>query len=60
MELLYLRAICYHALGYARQAAGDYDACMHATPRMDDGPVGEESRCARRAGVLFCVRLGCV
>jgi hypothetical protein len=44
VELLYLRAICYHAQGYARKAVADYDACMNCKPRMDEGPVGEESR----------------
>eukprot|EP00775_Hariotina_reticulata_P011921 gene11921-12065_t len=44
VELLYLRAICFHAQGYARKAVADYDACMNCKPRMDEGPVGEESR----------------
>lgn len=44
VELLYLRAICYHAMGYARKAVADYDACMNCTSRKDEGPVGEESR----------------
>jgi lipoprotein NlpI len=44
VELLYMRAICYHALGYARQAVADYEACMNCKPRMDEGPAGEESR----------------
>ncbi|WIA19383.1 hypothetical protein OEZ85_004006 [Tetradesmus obliquus] len=44
VELLYMRAICYHALGYARAALADYEACMNCKPRVDEGPAGEESR----------------
>lgn len=28
VELLYLRAICHHALGLAREAVKDYEACL--------------------------------
>ncbi|KAF8058901.1 SRFR1 [Scenedesmus sp. PABB004] len=47
VELLYLRAICHHALGSTRAAVADYEACMNAPPRADDGPAGEESRTAQ-------------
>jgi hypothetical protein len=45
IELLYLRAICYHALGYARKAVADYEACMGAPLRPElEGPLAEEAR----------------
>lgn len=45
IELLYLRAICHHALGYARKAVADYDACMAAPLRPEvEGPLAEEAR----------------
>lgn len=28
VELLYLRAICHHALGNVREAVADYEACL--------------------------------
>lgn len=45
IELLYLRAICHHALGYVRKAVADYEACMHVPARpKEDGPLAEEAQ----------------
>jgi hypothetical protein len=45
IELLYLRAICFHALGYIRKAVADYEACMHLPPRpKEEGPLAEEAK----------------
>ena len=42
VDLMYLRAICHHALGRAVAAAADYNACMNYSPKP--GRVqGEES-----------------
>lgn len=44
IELLYLRAICHHAMGYIRKAAADYELCMAVPRRPDDhGPLAEEA-----------------
>lgn len=37
IELLYLRAICHHALGAVREAVRDYDDCLSHVPRCEDG-----------------------
>jgi hypothetical protein len=40
VELLYLRAICHHALGYVRQAVRDYEACLtYVRPAVATSPV---------------------
>ncbi|GAX83792.1 hypothetical protein CEUSTIGMA_g11217.t1 [Chlamydomonas eustigma] len=40
VELFYQRAICYHALGYIKEAVRDYEACMSWTK----GLATEETR----------------
>jgi hypothetical protein len=42
LELLYLRAICHHALGHFRQAVADYDAVFSMKPREGQGRAAAE------------------
>lgn len=28
IDLLYIRAICYHAMGYMKEAVRDYEDCL--------------------------------
>ncbi len=44
VELLYLRAVCYHALGAAREAVRDYDDCLSAVPRGGMANATDETR----------------
>lgn len=46
VELLYLRAICHHALGNAREAVEDYERCLtYQRPHGTTGPaLTEEAR----------------
>ncbi|KAG1678967.1 hypothetical protein FOA52_013030 [Chlamydomonas sp. UWO 241] len=46
IELLFQRAICYHALGYIREAVQDYDECMvtQGSNGKGNGGVGEEAK----------------
>ncbi|PNW88256.1 hypothetical protein CHLRE_01g021450v5 [Chlamydomonas reinhardtii] len=44
IEVLYLRAICYHALGAAREAVRDYDDCLGHVPKTGIANVSEEAR----------------
>ncbi|KAG2452817.1 hypothetical protein HYH02_002163 [Chlamydomonas schloesseri] len=44
IEVLYLRAICYHALGATREAVRDYDDCLGHVPKTGIANVSEEAR----------------
>ncbi|GIL49345.1 hypothetical protein Vafri_5718 [Volvox africanus] len=44
IELLYLRAICYHALGAVREAMRDYEGCLNYVPRNGSTTLTEEAR----------------
>lgn len=40
IELLYLRAICHHALGAIREAVRDYEDCLNHVPKYERGSKG--------------------
>ncbi|KAG2493602.1 hypothetical protein HYH03_008119 [Edaphochlamys debaryana] len=44
IEVLYLRAICYHALGGVREAVHDYEECLNYIPKGGLANVSEETR----------------
>ncbi|GLI61283.1 hypothetical protein VaNZ11_003633 [Volvox africanus] len=44
IELLYLRAICHHALGAVREAMRDYEGCLNYVPRNGSTTPTEEAR----------------
>ncbi|KXZ44388.1 hypothetical protein GPECTOR_68g359 [Gonium pectorale] len=44
VEVLYLRAICHHALGAVREAVRDYDECIGRIPKGGLSNATEETR----------------
>ena len=40
IELLFQRAICYHALGYVKEAVKDYEDCLTWNKVWGAGNVG--------------------
>jgi hypothetical protein len=56
LELLYLRAICHHALGHFRQAVVDYDTVFSMKPREGQGrAAAEEVGLAPRLAPRSCL-----
>ncbi|GLC64956.1 hypothetical protein PLESTF_000225900 [Pleodorina starrii] len=44
IEVLYLRAICHHALGAVREAVRDYEECLNYVPKSGHAAATEEAR----------------
>jgi hypothetical protein len=56
VDLLFLRAICHHALGLVREAVRDYTACLTWTPPRGGGSAGSSLPATDAQGVPWPAR----